>query len=262
MTYSNQYCPPSGFQPNGGFGAPPPGPHYNGGSGFQPNGAFNAPPHGASYGAPTYDQHQYSNGGFNQQQQQYGAPQQQYGGQAAGYYGDQAPGASGNLSSSREASDMSNEDLPYPWVREWDEQYKQIYYVNPTTTPPSTSWTHPSCAPGQEHPEQMQTHREAQDLYADAGPGGAQTGERGLITNAAVGVVGYKVLSSLLKSNKNKPPPNHHSGHGGQSSGPGWGTYAMGAGAGVGGAYLLSKLFSNKNSNKFGHQMGPPPFKW
>ncbi len=140
-----------------------------------------------------------------------------------------------------------------PRVREWDEQYKQIYYVNPTSNPPQTSWTHPNCAPGQEHPEQLQTHREAEELYAAEGPGGAQTGERGLITNAAVGVVGYKVLSSLL--NKNKKPS-----HGGNSGGPGWGTYAMGAGAGMGGAYLLSKLFANKNSQKYGHHMGPPPF--
>lgn len=125
-------------------------------------------------------------------------------------------------------------------MREWDEQYKQIYYVNPTANPPQTSWTHPSCAPGQEHPEQQQTHREAESLYAAEGPGGAQTGERGFVTNAAVGVVGYKVLTSLLNKNKK---PSYGGGGGGQSSGPGWGTYAMGAGAGVGGAFLLSKLF-------------------
>ncbi|BEI79493.1 hypothetical protein CcaverHIS002_0100220 [Cutaneotrichosporon cavernicola] len=257
MSYHNQYNAPSGFQPNGGFNSAPSGPGYGaptydqnqyGNSGYNPN---------PSYGAPQYGQQQ----GYGQQQygqQQYGQQGGQQGGQAAGYYGDQAPGASGGFSGTREASDMSNEDLPYPWVREWDEQFKQIYYVNPTTNPATTSWTHPNCAPGQEHPEQQQTHREAQELYSDAGPGGAQTGERGLITNAAVGVVGYKVLSSLLNKNKN----NHGQGGHGQSSGPGWGTYAMGAGAGVGGAFLLSKLFGNKNSNKYGHQMGPPPFKF
>lgn len=92
-------------------------------------------------------------------------------------------------------------------------------------------------APGQEHPEQQQTHREAQQLYEqEVGPGGAQTGERGFVGNAAMGFVGYKVLSSLL--NKNKKHSNS------SSSGPGFGTYAMGAGAGIGGAYLLSKLFA------------------
>lgn len=128
-------------------------------------------------------------------------------------------------------------------MREWDEQFKQIYYVNPTTTPPSTSWTHPGLAPGQEHPEQLQTHREAEQLYEqEVGPGGAQNGERGFVTNAAAGFVGYKVLSSLLGKHS-KPSHGGGGGHGG-SSGPGWGTYAMGAGAGVGGAYLLSKLFA------------------
>lgn len=119
-------------------------------------------------------------------------------------------------------------------MREWDEQYKQIYYVNPTTNPPTTSWTHPGMAPGQEHPEQAQTHREAEQLYAQEGPGGAQTGERGFVKNAAIGVVGYKVLQSLLKKQGGAA-------HGGGSN---FGSMAMGAAGGAGGALLLSKLFA------------------
>lgn len=105
---NNNNMAPSGFQPQGGFGAPPPGPAYGGGYDQNNQGGFNPNP---SYGAP---------------QQQYGTPSYgQQGGQASSYYGDQAPGAStgtnygtsttSSFSGSREMSDQSNEDLPYPW---------------------------------------------------------------------------------------------------------------------------------------------------
>lgn len=93
----------SGFQPQGG--APPAGPGYGGGGFDQNNAGYGAP---QQHGAP----------------QQYGQQQQQ--GHAGSYYGDQAPGASdptnygsstsgSSFSGSREMSDQSNEDLPYPW---------------------------------------------------------------------------------------------------------------------------------------------------
>jgi hypothetical protein len=135
-------------------------------------------------------------------------------------------------------------------VREWDETYKTIYYVNPSTTPPSTSWTHPGMAPGQVHPEQTETTREAESMYAEAdGPDGGQPGERGFVTKAAVGFVGYKALKHLL-ANKNKPQQPQYGGGGygqpqqQQSGGFGWGTAVTGAAAGAGGAFLLTKLFN------------------
>lgn len=118
--------------------------------------------------------------------------------------------------------------------------YADCRQVNPTTTPPSTSWTHPGMAPGQVHSEQIETHREADTLYQqDAGAaGGGQTGERGFMSNAAVGTVGYKVLGSLLKRN------GHNIVGGG-----GWGA-ALGMGAaGAGGVALLGKLFGVSTSS-------------
>lgn len=38
--------------------------------------------------------------------------------------------------------------------RQFDPQYQSYFYINPTTNPPTTSWTHPNAEPGQAHPEQ------------------------------------------------------------------------------------------------------------
>lgn len=89
-------------------------------------------------------------------------------------------------------------------------------------------------APGQVHSEQLETHREAEQLYAgaDTTPGDGQPGERGFKTNMVVGTLGYKVLGSLLKKNGTNV-----------YGGGGWGA-ALGVGAaGAGGAAMLGKLF-------------------
>jgi len=107
-------------------------------------------------------------------------------------------------------------------------------------------------APGQVHQEQLETHREAEQVYAEAGadgPGDGQPGERGFVTKAAVGFVGYKVLKHILSNkNSNQPPQGQYGGQygGGQQSGGGginWGTALAGGAAGAGGALLLGKLF-------------------
>ncbi|WVQ73829.1 hypothetical protein IAR50_003410 [Cryptococcus sp. DSM 104548] len=51
-------------------------------------------------------------------------------------------------------------DLPAPWIRQFDANYQTFFYVNPTTNPPTTSWTHPSLSEGEIHPEQAQALQE------------------------------------------------------------------------------------------------------
>lgn len=54
-------------------------------------------------------------------------------------------------------------------IRQFDTQYNTFFYINPTTDPPTTSWTHPGLPSGQPAPEQVQalqdatTHGQGQD---------------------------------------------------------------------------------------------------
>jgi hypothetical protein len=129
----------------------------------------------------------------------------------------------------------------------------QVYYVNPSSNPPFTSWTHPNLPTGTQHPEQIQTRREAQQLAAEeeVSPGG-QPGERGFVTKAAGAFVGYKVLKHLLnKTNNGHQGGSNYGGNYGGSHGNGgvqWGTALTGAAAGAGGAMLLGKLFGVSKS--------------
>lgn len=63
-------------------------------------------------------------------------------------------------------------------IRQFDSNYQTYFYVNPTTNPPTTSWTHPSLAEGQVHPEQAQAIHEAQQT------GGNNQGEAAKFLNS------------------------------------------------------------------------------
>jgi len=74
----------------------------------------------------------------------------------------------------RQNTQYGDEELPPPWyardpparvalqltsrIRQYDDAYKTFYYVNPTTNPPTTSWTRPGFPEGQAAPEQTQVY--------------------------------------------------------------------------------------------------------
>lgn len=135
-------------------------------------------------------------------------------------------------------SGPGSDDLPPPWyvpltilsnsyadqsrIKQFNDEYQTWFYVNPTTNPPTTSWTHPSLAPGQAAPEQVhaiqsaigsnngdahggsaadfmssapaQSYDQGQGQYpTTAQPGQAQVGgtdgERGMGTNVAMSML-------------------------------------------------------------------------
>ncbi|ODN80743.1 hypothetical protein L202_02900 [Cryptococcus amylolentus CBS 6039] len=65
-------------------------------------------------------------------------------------------------------------DLPAPWIRQFDPNYQTFFYVNPTTNPPTTSWTHPSLSEGQVHPEQAQALQESSHIGGSQGESGGE----------------------------------------------------------------------------------------
>lgn len=66
----------------------------------------------------------------------------------------------------------------FPRIRQFDPNYQTYFYVNPTTNPPTTSWTHPSLTEGQVHPEQAQAIHEAEQT------GGNNQGEAAKFLNS------------------------------------------------------------------------------
>ncbi|CAK9786397.1 unnamed protein product [Cutaneotrichosporon oleaginosum] len=140
-----------------------------------------------------------------------------------------------------------SDDLPAPWLALCSAA-DAWFYINPTTNPPTTTWTHPFAKDGEAHPEQVEDPQAAVKVverFAAENPEAAQqVSERG--------------LGSLL---------------GRSSGGMGMGSShssSMGmAGDGSLGGMLLGALLSNKSSHNtygfggssgYSHSMGPPPF--
>jgi hypothetical protein len=62
---------------------------------------------------------------------------------------------------------------PAPAPAPTDISYATWFYINPSTTPPSTSWTHPHANDGEAHPEQIHAAQTVQAAMQQQ-PGGPQ----------------------------------------------------------------------------------------
>nr|KIR83967.1 hypothetical protein I308_05723 [Cryptococcus tetragattii IND107] len=187
-------------------------------------------------------------------------------------------------------------DLPPPWIRQFHPSYQTYFYVNPTTNPPTTSWTHPSLPEGQVHPEQAQAIDEAQQTGGNNQGEAAKFLNSGSVADPATGSysqqaqiqgagrqnpeTGERGLGSMVSGLMGKTSNNNQYGYQQQYSQypqqqqSGGSKLGFGTGMAAGGAALLAgKLLSNvighhhhSSGGMFGgaggyhHNMGPPPF--
>ncbi|OXB33429.1 hypothetical protein J007_06898 [Cryptococcus neoformans] len=188
-------------------------------------------------------------------------------------------------------------DLPPPWIRQFDSNYQTYFYVNPTTNPPTTSWTHPSLAEGQVHPEQAQAIHEAQQTGGNNQGEAAKFLNSGSVADPATGSynqpgqiqgaerqnpeAGERGLGSMVSGLMGKTNNNNQYGYNQQQypqqqQQSGGSKFGFGSGMVAGGAALLAgKLISNVVGGRhhdssgggifgggggYGHSMGPPPF--
>ncbi|KIR31253.1 hypothetical protein I352_06347 [Cryptococcus deuterogattii MMRL2647] len=188
-------------------------------------------------------------------------------------------------------------DLPPPWIRQFDPNYQTYFYVNPTTNPPTTSWTHPSLAEGQVHPEQAQAIHEAEQTGGNNQGEAAKFLNSGSVADPATGSynqqaqiqgaggqnpeTGERGLGSMVSGLMGKTSNNNQYGYNQQQypqypqqQQSGGSKLGFGTGMAAGGAALLAgKLLSNvighhhhSSGGMFGgaggyhHSMGPPPF--
>ncbi|GMK54376.1 hypothetical protein CspeluHIS016_0109620 [Cutaneotrichosporon spelunceum] len=154
------------------------------------------------------------------------------------------------MSSPKPNTAETSDDLPSPWVRQWDETYNTWFYINPTTTPPTTTWTHPLAKEGEAHPEQVADPQAAAKVAEEFVAEHPQDQEAQQVTDRGLG--------SLLMGGSS----GGMSGMGGMG-----GSSSSAMGGGLGGL-LLGALLGGKSKRKtygfggggYSHSMGPPPF--
>lgn len=118
-------------------------------------------------------------------------------------------------------------------IRQFDETYQTFFYINPTTNPPTTSWTRPGLPEGEIHPEQSDAYQFAQ---SDHGQGAA-----GDYLNA--GSTDSPVPSG----------PGYNSDPNGQTAAPG-GDGERGLGSMIGGLMGKQSGYGNQSYGGYGNQ--------
>lgn len=123
------------------------------------------------------------------------------------------------------------DDLPPPWIRQFDTNYNTFFYINPSTDPPTTSWTHPNLPAGQAAPEQVQAIQSQGSAVDYMNSASTDTPAHGPSTpgDQSLGQPGERGMGSNMAMNMLMGKMGGNGGHGNQGYGhsSGGGTAAM-----------------------------------
>ncbi|KAL1413303.1 hypothetical protein Q8F55_001059 [Vanrija albida] len=165
-----------------------------------------------------------------------------------------------------------SDDVPEPWLRQWDEQYGNWFYINPTTEPPTVSWYHPASLDDDQLAAAADAAKGAPPAYS---PSSSSTrpsqAQQRVSQSQSQSQPQPHVIAQDDANNRflGAPASDERRRSWGGSGASGNSSSGLGAGlaGGAGGLLLGSLLASGRRNHSgfhsgglYGHRMGPPPF--